>query len=123
MNATVNEQDWGFLEPFVHKLDEIDTSYLLLGAILTDLGDILTTYIGVMVLGIAESNPMAAAAISALGVGGLIAIKVIKYLVTVAFLPLFSRISMQRKVKIAGGLFTLLGIATLIVNTLAITLN
>ncbi len=123
MNATVQERDWGFLEPYVYWLDDIDASYLIVGAVAMDIGDILTTYIGVLMLGIPESNPVAASLLSSFGVLGLVALKVVKYLVTLAIIPVFTAVPAWIIVKFAGLFYTGLGALTLMSNTLALVLN
>jgi uncharacterized protein YggT (Ycf19 family) len=83
--------EWAELEPIIARVDGIDTSYLLTAVLLTDLGDILTTYIGVFMLGGHEANPVAAAVFAELGIMGLVGLKLFSYLLAGVTVAAWSR--------------------------------
>lgn len=110
----------------MNPIAKIDSSYWLVAAVVADFGDLLTTYIGVAMLGMAESNPVAGAALSALGIAGLCALKLVKYLGGAAAVLGFDRISpldTREVVKIAAGTYAVIGAFTVINNTYGILLN
>jgi len=88
MSAAEYRPDYGMLAPVVARIDSLNGWFLAAGVILTDLGDLATTYIGVFHLGLSESNALAATVLADAGIAGLVGLKLAGYLFAIGLVQL-----------------------------------